>query len=61
MSVLDQKKIVETGVSVELKFETYLVHGRSMPRARSSTVERYLEHGGTPPKNVDCPAVIRSK
>ena len=47
MSVLERKRIVETEVWVQHKFETYLEHGRNIPRARS--------------KHTDCPAVIRSQ
>ena len=59
---IDRKRIVETGVSIELKFkiylypkiETYLEHGRNIPRARlkhtSSTVETNLAHGRNIPR-----------
>ena len=47
MSVLDGKRIVETGVWVEHKIKTYLEHDRNKPRARS--------------KKTDCPEVIRSQ
>ena len=51
MSVPHRKRIVERGVRVEHKFETYLEHGRKhlehgriIPQVRLSTLETNFEH-----------------
>ena len=46
MSVLDRKRIFETGVWVEHQIETYLEHGQNIPQAKSSIVE----HGRNIPR-----------
>ena len=50
MSVLDWKKLVETGVWFEHKLLTYLEHAQNISRARSKYTSRTAEHGRNIPR-----------